>query len=173
MTGKVINQKPFYDRLINTEVELQLGDLMQTGKVIGRPVGPEGAIEGLYNDNLMLNSLLHGVEFPDGQVKEHSANIIVENMLCRVYSDSIQVNMLEAIRAYEKDNTVVDITDKCVVTPKGRRMLRKTTKEWKLKVVWANGSELLLLLKDLKESNPVKVTEFVKARGLEKEPMFC
>ena len=33
-TGKVITQQPFYDRLINSEVELQLGDIMKSGKEI-------------------------------------------------------------------------------------------------------------------------------------------
>ena len=49
-------------------------------------------------------------------------------------------------------------------------MLHKTTKVWKLKVLWTNGSELQFSLKNSKESNPVDIAEFVKARGLEKEP---
>ena len=81
-TSKVINQQHFYDRLINAEVELQLGDLTQTGKVIGRSVGPEWAVEGSYGSNPMINSLLHDVGF-HRQGKEHSANVIVESMLRR------------------------------------------------------------------------------------------
>ena len=68
-TGRLLNQKPLYDRLINAEVELQSGELIQTGKVIGRSVNYEGATDGSYDDNPMLNSLLHDVEFPDVQVK--------------------------------------------------------------------------------------------------------
>ena len=34
LTGMLINQQPFYDRLINAEVVLQSGELMQTEKVI-------------------------------------------------------------------------------------------------------------------------------------------
>ena len=83
-TVRLINQQPFYDVLINAEVELQSGELMQTGKVIGRSVNHEGAIDGSYDDNPMLNSLLYDVEFPDGQVKEYSANLIAENILTRV-----------------------------------------------------------------------------------------
>ena len=67
--GRLLNQQPFYDRLINAEVELQSGDLMQTGKVIGRSANHEGAIDGSCDDKPMLNSLLCDVEFPDGQVK--------------------------------------------------------------------------------------------------------
>ena len=31
-TGKLLNQQPFYDRWVNTEAELQSGELMQTRK---------------------------------------------------------------------------------------------------------------------------------------------
>ena len=172
-TGRLINQQPFYDRLINAEVELQSGELMQTGKVIGRSVNHEGAIDGSYDDNPMLNSLLYDVEFPDGQVKEYSANLIAENMLTRVDSDGFSVTLLEAITDYNKDDTAVDIADKYVITSKGRRRLRMTTQGWKLKVLWSNGTESWIPLKDLKESNPVEVAEFAKARDLESESAFC
>ena len=65
-TGKPINQQPFYDKLINGEVQLQMGDSLVQGKEIGRLVGPEGTIIGSYDDNPILNSLLYDAEFPDG-----------------------------------------------------------------------------------------------------------
>ena len=42
-TGRLLNQQSFYDRLVNAEVELHLGELIQTGKVIGISVNHEGA----------------------------------------------------------------------------------------------------------------------------------
>ena len=91
-------------------------------------------------------------------------------MLYRVDSDGFLVTMLEVIKDYAKDDTALDIANKYVVTPKGRQRLWKTNKGQKSKDLWTNSSELQLLLKDLKESNLV---EFIKARGLEKEPIFC
>ena len=93
-TDILINQQHFYDTLINTEVELQLGEMIQTIKVIGRSVNYEGSIDVSYDDNPMLTSLLYDVEFPDGQVKEYSANLIDENMITRVDSDRISVTLL-------------------------------------------------------------------------------
>ena len=61
-----------------------MGDSLVKGKVIGRSVEPDGTIIGSYDDNPMLNSFLYDVEFPDGQVKEYSANMLAENMLTRV-----------------------------------------------------------------------------------------
>ena len=80
-TGKLINQQPVYDKIINGEAQLQLGEEMVTGKVTQRTIGPDGQVTGTYDINTYLNSIIYDVEFPDGQVKEDSANIIVENML--------------------------------------------------------------------------------------------
>ena len=40
-TGKLINQQPAYDQIINAEVQLQLGEEMVTGKVTQRTIGPD------------------------------------------------------------------------------------------------------------------------------------
>ena len=53
-TGALVNQKPFYDKLVNAEVQLQLGCIMQTGKVTCRSIGPEGVIDGSHDNNPML-----------------------------------------------------------------------------------------------------------------------
>ena len=120
----------------------------------------------------MLKSLFHDVEFPDGQVKEYSANLIAENIPTRIDSDGFSVTLLEAITDYHKDNASVDIAHRYVINSKGRRRLRMTTQGWKLKVLWRDGTESWTPLKDLKESNPVEVAEFAKARDLESEPAF-
>ena len=142
LTGRLLNQQPFYDRLINAEVEMQSGKLTQTGKVIGRSVHHEGAIYGSYDGNPILKSSLYDVGIPDRQVKEYSSNLIVENILTRVDSDVFSITLLEAITNYHKDNTAVDIDDKYVITSKGRRRrLRMTIQGWKLKFLWRNGTE--------------------------------
>ena len=121
----------------------------------------------------MLNSFLHDVKFSDGQVKEHSSNLIVENILTRVDSDRFSLTLLEVITDQHEDNTAVDISDKHVMTSKRRRRLRITTQGWKLKVLWRDGAESWMPLKDFKESNPIKITDFVKSRDLESDTTFC
>ena len=51
--------------------------------------------------------------------------------------------------------------------------MKQTTVGWKLLVAWKDGSESWVPLKDLKESNPVEVAEFAKARGTDDEPAFA
>ena len=96
-TGKLINQQPAYDQIINAEVQLQLGDEIVTGKVVQRTIGPDGQVTGTYDNNPFLNSIIYDVEFPDGQVKEYAANIIGENMLTQVDSDGMSTTLMEAM----------------------------------------------------------------------------
>jgi hypothetical protein len=76
--GRLLDQQPAYDRLINAELQLQLGEELVPGKVIQRAVDPEGRATGEYHENPMLNSHIYEVEFHDGQVEEYAANVIAE-----------------------------------------------------------------------------------------------
>ena len=172
-SGRLINQQPACDKLINVEIYVQHGDALEKGKVIGRSIGPDGTTTGQYDDNPILNSVIYDVEFPDGQVKEHAANVIAENMLCRVDEDGFSNALLESIISWKKDDSVVDKVDKHIVTGNGQRRLRKSTQGWKLEVLWKDGSTSWIPLKDLKESNPIEVAEFSKARGINDEPAFA
>ena len=68
--GRLINQQPMYDKLLNAEVALQLGDKRVIGKVAQCVVDSSGQAIGAYDDKPFLNTLSYEVEFPDGQVKE-------------------------------------------------------------------------------------------------------
>ena len=82
--GRLICQQPAYDRLLNAEVQLQLGEKVQSARVLQRSVGPDGTIERSYDNNPLLNSMIYDLDFPDGTIREYSANIIAENMLTQV-----------------------------------------------------------------------------------------
>ena len=55
----------------------------------------------------------------------------------------------------------------------GHKRLQCTTKGWKLLVEWKDGQSTWVPLKDLKESNPVKTTEFSMAIGITDEAVFA
>jgi hypothetical protein len=119
--------------------------------------------------------MTHEVEFPNGTLKEHAANVIAENMPCQVNSDAgFSLTMMKAMTDYQKDNAVaVPKTDKHVITPSGQKRMRKTTVGWSLLVKWADGSESWTPLKDLKESHPIETAKFAKAPGTADEPAFA
>ena len=58
-TGKLLNQHPAYDRIINAEVALQLEEEVTTGKVTRRALGPDGQVAGTYDDNPFLNTIIY------------------------------------------------------------------------------------------------------------------
>jgi hypothetical protein len=80
-TGRAIDSQPAYDRLINTELMLQQNGEFQPITVFGRTIGPSGRPEGQYGDDPTRKSLTYDVRFPDGDVKEYSANVVAENLL--------------------------------------------------------------------------------------------
>jgi hypothetical protein len=47
-----------------------------------------------------MNSIVYEIEFPDGQVKEYSANVIAENVLTQVVSDGFSTSLMDAIGDY-------------------------------------------------------------------------
>ena len=62
--------------------------------------------------------------------------------------------------------------DKYVKTKNGRCHLRKITKGWELLIKWKDKSESWIKLEDMKESHPVEVVEYARARDIVKEPAF-
>ena len=69
-------------------------------------MGPDGKVTGTYDDNPILNTVLYEVEFPDRQVREYAANVIVENMLTQVDSDGSTLTMMKRIVDFKMDPAV-------------------------------------------------------------------
>ena len=105
--------------MISAEVHLQLGDEVQTAKVVEQTVGPDGLNIGSYDDNLALDSFIYNVEFPNWTIREYAANIIAENMLSQVDSEGYSVQLLEAIVDYRKDKHATAKEDGNVINRRG------------------------------------------------------
>ena len=74
--------------------------------MIGRTIGPDGKAAGRYDTNPVKNSVIYDVEFPDGQVKEYSANVIAENMLSQVDSEGYSLTLMHAIIDHRKNEEI-------------------------------------------------------------------
>jgi hypothetical protein len=138
---------------------------MTVGKVTKRAIGPGGTVAGTCDENLFLNTIIYEVEFPDGQSKELATNVVVENMLTQVESDSFSLAMMEAMTNSQKDEAAaVPKINKHVTTTSGqKKRLRKTAAGWPPLAKWACGLESWIPLKNLKESHPMETSEFAKA----------
>ena len=51
--------------------------------------------------------------------------------------------------------------------------MRKSTCGYKFLILWKDGKETWIALKDMKESHPVELAEFAKSRGLASKPAFA
>ena len=82
--------------------------------------------------------------------------------------------MMKEIIDYNRDALVaIPKSDVYVVTNQGQSKMRKTTIGWKLIVKWADDSESLIALKDMKESHPVELAEFSKSCDIYDNPDFA
>ena len=94
-------------------------------------------------------------------------------MLTQVDSDGMTTTLMEAIVDHPRDEEkTLQHHYEYVQTKNGRRQLRKTTKGWELLIKWKDKSESWIKLADMKESHPVKDTEYARARGIDKEPVL-
>ena len=170
--NNAVFEKPLTDRWIHAEVRLPQNDELQHAKVIGRSKDGDGNITGTYSDDPRANTLTYDVQFPDGEVKEYGANVIAENMFRQVDAHGFVHTMLDSIIDHVKRSDAVDKKDMYVTTKTGRRRLRQTTSGWDFCVLWKDGSEQWIPLRQLKESHPIEVAEYVKMIGIDDEPAF-
>ena len=131
--GRVLEQQPAFDKIINAEVMIQNADEMAMGKVARQSLDADGRMTGTYHDNPFLNTIKYDVEFSNAQVKEYGANIIAENMLTQVDSDGYSLSLMDSIIDRRRDpSQAIPIEDKNITTKSGQKRLQKTMKGWKL-----------------------------------------
>ena len=117
--------------------------------------------------------MLYDVQFPDSSIKPYSENLIAENILMQVDSDGLHHKVLERILEHSKDNREIEKKDKYFVTKRGRWSMHQITVGYKFNIKWRDGTTMWVSLKDLKESNQIKVAEYVIACDIQDEPAFA
>ena len=105
--GRLIDQQPTYDCLLNAELLLRKGDSLSRGKVTKRVVGSDGQQLGTYDNNPILNTMLYEVEFDNSDIVEYAANVIVENMIGQADDDGFSHATLRSIDDYKQDATAL------------------------------------------------------------------
>ena len=177
--GNVVTQPesdgiPDLDLFINAEVLLpQDGEHMRSARVIGRAVDRNGISIGEYNPNPILNSRVYDVMFPDGAIHQYAANLIAENMYSQIDEDGHRFIIMDEIVDHKRKSSALDEEDAFITDKYGRRKRKLTTKGWEFLVNWIDGIQSWIPLRDIKESNPIKVAEYATAKGIQKEPAFA
>ena len=94
-------------------------------------------------------------------------------MISQVNLDEFSTALMESIIEHQKNEALaIQKCDKYIITKRVQKQLIKSTKGWKLVVLWKGGLEKWVPLKDLKESHTIEVSEFSRSRGIDEEPAF-
>jgi hypothetical protein len=154
-----------YDKYLSARVWLPDNDgILKHATVKRRKRDVEGNLIGRSRPNPVLDTSLYEVDFGDGL---EGANIIAENIFEQVDEDGNKHVLFDSIIDYEKSPDALTATD-----AESNPTLKKTTKGWRFCVLGKDGSTSWINLKDLKESYPVQVAEYVTAFQLAHEPTF-
>ena len=133
--------------------------------------GEDGRLTGRGHHNPLLDTRRYEVEI-DGIPHEYAANTIAENLYSQVDSEGRQQLIFWEIIDHRKNKEAIPIDQGTVKTRGGQLRPKITTKGWELKVEWADGTSSWLPLCEVKNANPVEVTEYAVASRIDEEPPF-
>ena len=86
--------------------------------------------------------------------------------------DGYQVLLFDAIIDHKRDETAMTKADKTFVGANGREYFRRSTRGWKLCILWKDGPTMWEKLSNFKECYPVETAEYATARDIADEPAF-
>jgi hypothetical protein len=161
-----------YDKYITAEVAFPRNNTEVLGRVVGRKRDANGNPIGRAHSNPILDTRIYEVVFPDGETAEYSANVLAECIYAQVDNEGNQHLLLEAIVDWKRTPESVENEDILQVSHNGNIHPRRTTKGWKFCIQWKDGSTSWADLKDLKESYPVQLAEYVMSQNLQDLPAF-
>ena len=99
----------------------------------------------------MHEKSLYEVEYPDGMTEQLAANIISENMMSQVDSESHHYQVLTEVTYHKKDESAIAKVYVFIKSNSGKLHWKRMTRGRKLLVEWKDGSVYWVPLKDLKQ----------------------
>ena len=161
------------DEHIGLTVDLPLDGELRQGKVVSRKRNHDGTLVGTPHENPTLDSRVYTVDFGDGEYADYSTNVLMENLYAQVDEDGYQFNIFDGIVAHKKLDTALSPENGHYVNKYGVRKRVITTKGWKIKIQWKNGTSSWVPLSDIKESHPIELAEYAVSRNIHEEPAFA
>jgi hypothetical protein len=149
------------------------GDGPEFARVTKRLRDKDGLPIGKANNNPILDTRMHEVEYPDGHKASLAANAIAENMFAQVDDEGNRRVLFDAITDHRTDGSEIKQQDAFVHTRSGTQRRKETTRGWEILVQWKDGSTTWIALKDMKNSYPVQLAEYATQRRIAGEPAFA
>ena len=149
------------------------GENQIIAKVIARKRDADGAPVGKRNNNPILDTGVYKEQFPDGHTEEYAANIIAESLYSTVDDEGKTYFIMKEIVGHKSTCAALVGDEQFIISKNGQKKPRKTTQGWKLCIEWKDGSTKWEPLKDLKESNPIEVSEYAVETRLIMSQLLC
>ncbi len=117
--------------------------------------------------------MIYDIQFPDGMIEQYGANIIAQNVMDQVEDSSGHYSArLKNVLDHRRHGNAVSKAKKYIFSRNGQRKLPQSTAGWMFQDEYTDGRKDWIQLKDLKETNPVEIAEYVTARGIDDEVAF-
>ena len=121
------------------------------------------------DDNPLLDTRMHEVEYFDGECASLSANHIAENLFAQVDDEGTGQVLMTEIIDYRTNRQEVKHQDAFIMMRTGTNRRRETTKGWEILIEWKDGSTNWVALEDIKESYPVQLAEIAISNCIAEE----
>ena len=159
------------NKLMGMEVCLSHGDHTKIAKVLGRKRNAEGNFVGWKHANPILDSRVFVVEFPDGEWKDISYNILAEHLHAQMDDEGNIYKLFHGIIGHRKKAGAVDKANQFRQVG-NKQVKKKTLARWDIEVEWVDGTSSWFPLKEVKNSNSVELAEYAMHNHLNLEPAF-
>ena len=150
------------DTYLNMELKITRGeDGPDFAKVTKQLGDKDGLPIDRYRNNSILYTIMYKVEYKDRHKALLVAIAIIDNMLAHVDGEENQHVLFQDIVDHRYDSTEVKEQYAFITTHTGMNYCRKTTKGIEFLIQWKDGSTAWVTLKDMKNSYPVQMAEYV------------
>ena len=90
----------------------------------------------------MLDTRVYDIMFPDGSVKQYSANLIAESIWTNCDEDGRRFQSMDEIVGHRKIPDAIEEDDGYVYGVNEQRKFIKTTKGYDLEIRWRDGQKI-------------------------------
>ena len=165
-----------YDTFLNAEISIWNEREEKRGRVVKCARGNDGQPIGRRHPDRMFNPEMgtreYIIEFEDGTSDRLMENIIARNIFSQVDAEGKRYTAIKEIVDHRKNRHTIDRDDGMIWTWSGQLRNKITTAGWELLVEYNDGSADWFKLKDLKDSNLIKLAEYAVANRISDEPSF-
>ena len=159
------------NELTGMEVYPSHGDRTEIAKVLGQKRNADGNFMGRKHSNPILDSHVFVVEFPDGEQKDISYNILAEHLHSQMDDEGNAYKLFWGIIGHREKVGAVDMADQYRQVG-NKQVKKKTLAGWDIEVEWIDRTSSWFPLKEVKTSNSVELAEYAMHNHLNFEPAF-